>query len=134
MFTVLDRSTYLKGLLVLAKKDEKLVESEKEIIRDIASRFGFSKDFYEETMRNLMANKYIGDEPVVFSDTAIARMFLQDGLKLAFADDDFDAKELEWLKKTADANKLDEELFNAFLEEFMAERLRQGKSTVPLKN
>lgn len=134
MFTVLDRSSYLKGLLVLAKKDEKLVESEKEIIRDIASRFGFSKDFYEETMRNLMANKYIGDEPVVFSDTAIARMFLQDGLKLAFADDEFDAKELDWLKKTADANQIEKELFDSFLEEFMAERVRQGKSTGTLKN
>lgn len=134
MFTVLDRSTYLKGLLVLAKKDEKLVESEKEIIRDIASRFGFSKDFYEETMRTLMANKYIGDEPVVFSDSAIARMFLQDGLKLAFADDDFDVKELEWLKKTADANKLESSLFDMFLEEFMSERAKKGKSTFSLEN
>ncbi|GMU87096.1 MAG: hypothetical protein AMXMBFR48_23370 [Ignavibacteriales bacterium] len=127
MFSVLDRSTYLKGLLVLAKKDNKLVETEKDIIRDIAQRFGFSKDFYEETMRGLMANKYIGEDPVTFSDSGIARMFLQDGLKLAFADDDFDLKELEWLRKTAEANKLEKDLFESFLEEFKAERIKQGK-------
>ena len=53
MFTLIDKSNYLKGLLILAKKDNQLRDSEKNIIRSVAQRLGFSKDFYEETLQNL---------------------------------------------------------------------------------
>ena len=103
---VIDKSNYLKGLLVTARKDKKLAESEKKIIREIANRLGFSSDFYEETLRNLLANKYLIEDPVKFSDIKIAESFIADALMLAFSDNKTPTLEIEWLKKTAIENDL----------------------------
>ncbi|MCE1189556.1 MAG: hypothetical protein LWX56_10475 [Ignavibacteria bacterium] len=111
MSTILDNSNYLKGLLILARQDKKLASQEKDFIRGIAQRFGFSKDFYEDTLKYLMSNKYIVDEPIHFSEKSIAESFLNDGLELAMSDDDLDTKELAWLKKTAEANQINSEAF-----------------------
>jgi hypothetical protein len=98
---VIDKSNYLKGLLITARKDKKLAESEKKIIREIAERLGFSSDFYEETLRNLLANKYLIEDPVKFSDIKIAESFITDGLKLAFSDNKTPSMEIDWLRKIA---------------------------------
>ena len=47
----IDRSNYLKGLLITAKKNQQLTEKEKEIIRKFSNRLGFSQDFFEEVLR-----------------------------------------------------------------------------------
>jgi uncharacterized tellurite resistance protein B-like protein len=100
----IDKSNYLKGLLIVAKKNKKLAESEKKIIRAIAERLGFAPDFYEEILRNLVANKYITEEPILFSDLRVASSFIADGVKIAYSDDQISENEFEWLKKTAELN------------------------------
>jgi uncharacterized tellurite resistance protein B-like protein len=104
MFTVPDKSAYLKGLLVLAKMDNRLFDSEKEIIREAANRLGFSKDFSEETLKSLLYNDYLDDGPVKFSNEAVAEVFINDGLRLAYADHDFSEEQSEWLERIAEAN------------------------------
>lgn len=101
---VIDKSNYLKGLLITARKDKKLAESEKKIIREIAERLGFSSDFYEETLQNLLRNKYLIEDPIRFSDIIIAESFISDALKLAFSDNKTPTIEIDWLKKTAVEN------------------------------
>ncbi|NUN10707.1 MAG: hypothetical protein HUU54_16150 [Ignavibacteriaceae bacterium] len=115
MLSIIDKSNYLKGLLILARKDNKLFDSEKQIIRDIASKLDFNKDFYEEILRNLLANQYIKDEPMKFSSREVAESFLTDGFKLAFSDDDFSEKELFWLKDIAKMNGIEEHEFELLL-------------------
>lgn len=115
-FTVLDKSKYLKGLLILSKRDENLTPQERELISDAGNRFGFAKEFYEEAMNNILRNPHIKDEPVIFSDPNIAMLFVQDGLKLSFSDTDNPSEELTWLKKTALANQLDESWFEQSLQ------------------
>jgi hypothetical protein len=110
--SVLDKSNYLKGLLVIAKKDNKLTEPEKKIIRDIAVKLGFATDFYEDVLKSLLANKYIPEDPFKFSHTKIAESFICDGLKLAFSDGIPPDKEIKWLKKIAEANSLISEWFD----------------------
>ncbi len=110
--TLLDRSNYLKGLLVVAKKDNQLSEPEKKIIKGIAKRLGFATDFYEDTIRGLLANKYISENPIKFSDTKVAESFVTDGLNLAFADDLPAEKEIDWLRSTASLNNLNDDWFN----------------------
>ena len=39
---VKDKSNYLKGLLIVAKKDKQLADSEKRIIRGIGEKLGFA--------------------------------------------------------------------------------------------
>jgi len=111
-FSVLDKSNYLKGLLVIAKKDNKLTEPEKKIIRNIAIKLGFATDFYEDTLKSLLANKYIPEDPIEFSHKKIAESFICDGLKLAYSDGIIPDKEIKWLKQIAEKNGLTEEWFN----------------------
>lgn len=104
MFTVQDKSLYLRGLLVVARQDNKLHIKEKEYIRKIAQDFGFSKDFYEEILRDLLSNKYLSLEPIKFSSTSVAEKFLNDGMKLANSDRDLHESEIDWLSKVAEVN------------------------------
>ena len=112
-----DRSSYLKGLLILAKRDKVLAESEERIIKDIASRLGFSSDFYEYTLKNLISNEYLTEEPVKFSSNIVAQSFIVDGFRLAYSDSPLDEREVSWLRETANVNKINVEWFNKKLED-----------------
>jgi hypothetical protein len=108
----IDRSNYLKGLLITAKKDKQLAESERKIIKKLSERLGFSNDFFEETISSLLENKYITEEPITFSNKSIAASFLEDGLKLALSDDVITENEINWLKETAAANNIEADWFD----------------------
>jgi hypothetical protein len=112
-----DKSSYLKGLLILAKKDNVLAESEEKIIKQIATRLGFSTDFYEYTLENLFSNEYLSEEPIKFSDDKLSRSFILDGLKLARSDNKLDEREIDWLKLTAIKNNVDMKWFEEKLNE-----------------
>ncbi len=43
--SVLDKSSYLKGLLIIAKKDNQLAEQEKKIIRQFAEKLALRMTF-----------------------------------------------------------------------------------------
>ena len=115
MFTVPDKSNYLKGLLILARKDDSLADPECDIIRAVAQKFGFSKDFYEDILKSLMTNKYIIDDPIIFSGKQIAELFLDDGMRLAFSDQIMHENELQWLKLIANANGIEDSIFDSLL-------------------
>ena len=123
----LDRSSYLKGLLITARKDNQLSESEISIIKKIATRLGFSSDFFEETISNLLDNKFITEEPIKFSKQNIAKSFIEDGLKLALSDESVTDDEMNWLKDTAKENDLDEEWFNKKMREIQSKPNLMGK-------
>lgn len=110
--TLLDKSNYLKGLLVVAKKDKQLTEPEKNIIRKIANKLGFATEFYEETLKNLIENKYLVEDPIKFSSIVAAESFISDGLKLALSDINDHSEEMSWLRSTAEINGIDEKDFN----------------------
>jgi uncharacterized tellurite resistance protein B-like protein len=113
--TLLDKSNYLKGLLIIARKDNQLAESEKKILKSISEKLGFSSDFYEETIQNLLFNKHIDDEPIKFSNEKIAESFISDGIKLALSDDKLTESEISWLKNTALVNGVSEEKFEKYM-------------------
>ncbi len=113
----IDRSNYLKGLLITARKDEQLAESEKEILKTISERLGFSKDFFEETITTLLANKYITEEPPKFSNNKISQSFVTDALRLALSDNKIGDTELNWVFTVANTNGITSEWVNKKLEE-----------------
>ena len=114
--SILDKSNYLKGLLIIAKKDNHLAEQEKKIIRHCAEKLGFARDFYEGTLKSLLANKYISEEPIIFSDKKLAESFITEGLKLAYSNDSISGVEIDWLRSVAIENKLGEEWFEDKIE------------------
>ena len=109
--TLLDKSNYLKGLLIIARKDNQLAESEKNILKSIAEKLGFASDFYEETIKNLLVNKNLKDETVKFSNEKIATSFISDGLNLAYSDEKIHGDEIKWLRETALMNSLEHQWF-----------------------
>lgn len=107
--SVQDRSNYLKGLFITAKLDKQLNQTEKNILKKISDKLGFANDFYEETIRGLLANKYLSEEPVKFSDKIVAESFINDAIKLACSDGVVTESESNWIKKTAEVNGIDTE-------------------------
>ena len=105
----LDRSNYLKGLLITAKIDKQLSDKEKEMIKGISDKLGFATDFYNETIRSLLSNPYINEEPITFSDLKIARSFLLDAIKLACSGGDISQAEINWITETAKLNSIEED-------------------------
>ncbi|MBK7500775.1 MAG: TerB family tellurite resistance protein [Ignavibacteriales bacterium] len=103
---IIDRSNYLKGLFITAKLDKELTEKEKDILKKISDKLGFATDFFHETVRSLLINKYIIEEPIVFSHLEIAQSFIKDAVKLACVNGVVTDAEIDWLKKTADINKI----------------------------
>lgn len=123
----IDRSSYLKGLLITARKDNQLSVAEISIIKKMATSLGFSLDFFNETISNLLENKYITEEPIKFSQQDIAKSFIEDGLKLALSDDNISEDETNWLKDTAKENGLDEEWVNKKMKEIQSKPHLIGK-------
>jgi hypothetical protein len=123
----IDRSNYLKGLLITARRDKQLNETEIKIIKNLAKRLGFSSDFFEETISHLLENKYITEEPIKFSNLDIAQSFIEDGLKLALSDEVMTENEISWLKETAKENGFDEDWFNKKLKEIQSRPHLIGK-------
>ena len=103
---IIDRSNYLKGLFITAKLDKELTDKEKDILKKISDRLGFASDFFHETVRSLLTNKYIIEEPIIFSHQEIARSFIKDAVKLATVNGLVTEAEIDWLKNTADLNKI----------------------------
>lgn len=123
----IDRSSYLKGLLITARKDNQLNEEEILIIKNLSKSLGFSSDFFEETISNLLENKYITDEPIKFSNQNIARSFIEDGLRLALSDKIVTKSEIGWLRQTALLNNIEDDWFNKKMEELQTKTHRVGK-------
>lgn len=112
---VLDRSTYLKGLLVLAKRDNIVAEEEKKIIREIAKKLDFEARFVENALTELPENEYLGEEPVKFSNRIIAVQFLKDAIKLAVSDKILHRKEISYLRAVANINGISDKEYKKLL-------------------
>ncbi len=106
--SVLDGSNYFKGLLLLARKDRKITEEEKGMMRTVGSILGFEKKFVENAIREILENRHISAEPPVFSTKELAEKFLIDGLAIAASDGDIHPREDEWLHSVARSNHVEE--------------------------
>jgi hypothetical protein len=115
---LLDRSNYLKGLFITAKLDKELSQKEKDILKKISDKLGFASDFFNETVKSLLTNKYIKEEPIIFSDKEIAKSFLQDAVNLACVNNSVTEAEIKWLKNTAQVNQLNEQIIDKELKVF----------------
>lgn len=116
--SVLDRSNYLKGLFITAKLDKELTQKEKDILKTVSDKLGFASDFFNESIKSLLTNKYIQKEPITFSDKEIAVSFLNDAVKLACVNNLVTYEEIKWLKEIADVNQVDNQIIEKELNEY----------------
>jgi hypothetical protein len=114
---VKDRGKYLRGLLIMVKMDEFISEMDRKIIIHTAKHLGYSADFYEGILNTLMRNEYIGNEPIMFDSSKLAKHFLIDAINLAGANKNLSNEKINWLKSTASMNFVDRNWFEKMLRE-----------------
>ncbi len=122
--SLLDKSNYLRGLLILIKADKKVTVEEERMMMRICKVLGFEETFCRDAIKNLLENEYIADDAPVFSDEEFARSFIVDGLRLSAADGDMCDFEISYLEKTAFANEIDMQWYNE-IKEMQMEALNQ---------
>ena len=105
---LIDKSNYLRAMLLLSGKDKKISSSERNFINVLGEKLGFEKSFTRQAVSSLFDNEYIKHEPPVFSNSQIAKSFILDGIKLIVTDPKLNQQEIDWLVKVAQANGLDE--------------------------
>lgn len=108
---VLDGSNYFRGLLLLIRKDREISELEKELMGRVGKALGFETEFCNNAINEILHNEHITDTPPEFSTTELAKKFIKDGLMIASSDGEIDPLEEEWLKATAEKNRLDPNWF-----------------------
>ncbi len=108
VMSLVDRSKYYRGLLILTGKDRIVDPRERSLILGIGAMLDFEKRFCEAAIDSLLENQYLTDEPVIFSSRELAECFLLDGIRVAFADEHIHQQESAWLEKVARANGVDD--------------------------
>ena len=114
-----DRSNYLRGIILLNISYNKISPVRRDMVKKVASVLGFSKDFVESALNELVENKYLSVEPPRFSHVLFAEAFLKDGIKLALSDNDLHLNELQWLWTIASLNNLSKQWLYMELEDFL---------------
>lgn len=117
--TLLDRSMYLKGLLLLIRKDREIHEKEKHILLRIAEVLGFEKRFCENAISEILDNTCIVDEPPHFAHSDIAKYFIKDGLRLALVDGKFHPREVAWLRTVAEQHGIEDSWYEHTLKDVL---------------
>lgn len=116
--SLLSRSNYYKGLLVLLRRDRIIDARERKLMLRMGEVFDFDRRFCEATIDDLLSNTHITREPIIFADERIKKCFFRDALRLAFVDGCLHPMELRWLRTVAHANYQSEQWFDVIAREF----------------
>lgn len=114
--SLIDRGKYFRGLLVLIGRDRIIDPRERALMVQIGKILDFDRRFCETAIANLLGNKYISDEPILFDEQLIAECFLKDALKLAIIDGEIHSNELSWMTAVARTNNLTASWFDGELQ------------------
>lgn len=121
----IDKSNYFKGLLVLVGKDKEINRNESDLIKKVGNILGFNHDFVDKAIKNFFKNKYIIEEPPVFSNYNFAEIFIKDGIRMALINNVINLDQISWLTTTTIKNNLSKQWF--FIElESLRERNNPG--------
>ncbi len=102
----IDKSNYFKGLLVLVGKDKEINRHESDLIKKIGNILGFNHDFVGKAIKNYFNNKYIIEEPPLFSNYNFAEIFIKDGIRMALINNVINLDQIKWLETAAVKNNL----------------------------
>ena len=102
----IDKSNYFKGLLVLVGKDKEINQNESDLIKKVGNILGFNHDFVDKAIKNFFKNKYIIEEPPVFSNYNFAELFIKDGIRMALINKVINLDQMKWLETAAVKNNL----------------------------
>lgn len=101
-----DRSEFLRGFLILIRQNKTISTYEKNMAMVIGMYFGFDEEFCEDSIDSILENEYISEEPPRFTNVSIAEYFITESLSILKQIHLLTAEEINWLKKTAEANQV----------------------------
>jgi hypothetical protein len=127
--SLLNKSNYYKGLLVLLRRDRIIDAREKDLLLQLGKVLDFDRRFCEATIDELLSNTHITREPVIFSDEQIKECFFRDAIRLALIDGYLHPMELRWLRTVAHANNQSNQWLDAIIRESEAKKEVPGHST-----
>jgi hypothetical protein len=102
--TILDASDYLRGLLILIRRDGRITPKESEVIARAGRHLGFEERFCAQAVAEILENGFIDETPPVFSSPGLAKKFVTDALRAAYIDRQLDDREEQWLQSTVERN------------------------------
>jgi hypothetical protein len=102
----MDKSNYFRGLLVLIGKDKDISQNESDLIKKLGNILGFNHEFVNSAIKDILKNKYVIEEPPLFSSYNLAEIFLKDGIKAALVNSVLNLDQVKWLQATAVKNNL----------------------------
>ncbi len=116
--TVQDRSNYFKALLILIGKDRIINAKEVELMKLLGKIFDFDSSFVNESVRDLLGNEYITEEPPKFRSQNVAEAFVKDSAKFILSDNSIESREYKWLLEVASKNGLNRKFCDDVLNEY----------------
>jgi hypothetical protein len=94
--------------MILIRKDRIINEAERKVMLRLGELLGFDRHFCEETIKQILTNEHITEQPPRFSDRYVAQCFIRDGLKLSLVDGRIHRAEFSWLEAVAKENGLND--------------------------
>ena len=127
--SLVDRSNYYRGLLVLTGRDRIIDPREREFMLQIGKVLDFERRFCEATIDDLMVNPHLMKEPIVFSSPSVADCFFRDAVRLALVDGEINPQELRWLRKIAQTNARTDKWLDSLVQTFLDLHNPPGQTT-----
>ena len=115
--SLIAKSNYYKGLLVISKRDRVIDAREREFLIKIGEILDFDRRFCEATIDELLSNPHISRSPIIFFSEAVTECFFRDALRLASVDGCIHPLELRWLRQTAHANGKSDQWLDRIIQE-----------------
>jgi hypothetical protein len=106
-----DRINYFKGILHLNLGKENPQDPESQDIRNWVEILQFDSEFYEFALKNFVNNQAVFEDPPVFSCQKVARIFIQDCIRIAGRRKKFEPEEFDWIYQVLKKNRIDEQWF-----------------------
>lgn len=116
--TFKDRSEFLRGFLVLIRKDKVVCPNERTMALIIGKHFGFAEDFCLEAVEHLVENEFLSEDPPVFSSSEIAEYFIKECYRIMEQIHYVNESELIWLAHVAKVNCITGDKF-PFLKQYI---------------
>jgi hypothetical protein len=117
--TEMDKSNYLKGFLILIGNAGSINESNKNLIRNVASILEYNHYFVEHSINELSENNNQVQDLPKFSSHSFAEIFIRDSMRLTFNNNILNLDAIRWLLKVIQINNLSRQWFYLELENFL---------------
>ncbi len=118
----IDTGSYLRGMLILIRKDNVIHKNETELMDKILIKMGFDPEIFKDTLSKFLYGKLVDEVPPKFSSKRATIKFILDAIEMSFVDNYFHIKELGWLDEVAKRNgvppKFCKKKINRYLEKY----------------